>query len=84
MDQVMKEKNYVDPKMVAYCQAVHELEGKFHGLELHHVLHDYNKTADILAKTASSCKPVPHRSSRATNMRPLCEQRGRSCQRLKS
>jgi hypothetical protein len=56
----MKEKNCVDPKMVAYCQAVHEREGKFHGLELHHVLRDYNKATDVLAKTASSRKPVPH------------------------
>jgi hypothetical protein len=54
----MKEKNYVDPKMAAYCQA--ELVDKFHDLELHHVLRDYNKAADILAKTASICKPVPH------------------------
>jgi hypothetical protein len=60
VDQVMKDKNYVDPKMALYCQAVHELEGKFHGLELHHVLRDYNKAADVLAKTASSRKSVPH------------------------
>jgi ribonuclease HI len=60
VDQVMKEKNCVDPKMAAYCQAIRNLEGKFHGLELHHVLHDYNKVTDILAKTASSRKPVPH------------------------
>jgi ribonuclease HI len=44
VDQVMK-----DPKMAAYCQAVRDLEGKFHGLELHHVLCEYNKAADVLA-----------------------------------
>jgi ribonuclease HI len=60
VDQVMKEKNCVDPKMATYCQAVRELEGKFHGLKHHHVLCDYNKAADILAKTASSRKPVLH------------------------
>jgi ribonuclease HI len=60
VDQVMKDKNYVDPKMAAYCQAVHDLEDMFHGLELHHVLRDYNKAADVLAKTTSSCSPVPH------------------------
>jgi ribonuclease HI len=60
VDQVMKEKNCVDPKMAAYCQVVRDLEGKFHGLELHHVLRDYNKAADVLTKTASSRKPVPH------------------------
>jgi ribonuclease HI len=60
VDQVMKGKNCVDPKMVVYCQAVRDLEGKFHGLELHHVLRDYNKAGDILAKTASIRSPVPH------------------------
>jgi ribonuclease HI len=43
VDQVMKDKNCVDPKMAAYCQAVRDLEGKFHGLELHHVLCDTTK-----------------------------------------
>jgi ribonuclease HI len=60
MDQVMKDKNCVDPKMAAYCQAIRDLEGKFHGLKLHHVLCDYNKAADVLAKAASSRSPVPH------------------------
>jgi hypothetical protein len=60
VDQVMKDKNCVDPKMAAYCQVVRNLEDKFHVLELHHVLRDYNKAADILAKTASSRSPVPH------------------------
>jgi hypothetical protein len=56
----MKDKNCMDPKMVAYCQAVRNLEDKFHDLELHHVLRDYSNAADILAKTASSRSPVPH------------------------
>jgi ribonuclease HI len=60
VDQVMKDKNCVDPKMVAYCQVVRDLEGKFHGLELHHVLRDYNKAANVLANTVSSHSPVPH------------------------
>jgi ribonuclease HI len=57
--QVMKDKNCVDPKMAAYYQAVRDLEGKFHGLDLHHILRDYNKAADVLAKAASSRSPVP-------------------------
>jgi ribonuclease HI len=61
VDHVMKVMNRVDPKMVAYCWAVRYLEGKFLGLELHHVLRDYNKVVDVLAKTASSRKLVPHR-----------------------
>jgi ribonuclease HI len=60
VDQVMKDRNCVDPKMTAYCQTVRDLEDKFHGLELHHVLRDYNKAADILTKTASSRSSVPH------------------------
>jgi hypothetical protein len=56
----MKDKYCVDPKMAAYCQAVRNLEGKFHGLELHHVLHDYNKATDVLTKAASSRSPIPH------------------------
>jgi hypothetical protein len=56
----MKDKNFVDLKMAAYCQVVRDLEGKFHGLELHHMLHDYNKAPDVLAKAASSQSPVPH------------------------
>jgi ribonuclease HI len=60
VDQVMKDKNCVDLKMAAYCQDVRDLEGKFHSLELHHVLHDYNKAADVLAKIASSRSLVLH------------------------
>jgi ribonuclease HI len=56
VDQVMKEKNCVDLKMAMYCQALQVLEGKFHGLELHHVLRDYNKATNVLAK-ATSMKP---------------------------
>jgi hypothetical protein len=56
----MKDKNCIDPKMAVYCQAMRDLEEKFHGLELHHVLRDYNKAADVLVKAASSRSPVPH------------------------
>jgi hypothetical protein len=55
----MKNKNCVDPRMAAYYQAIRDLEGKFHDLELHHMLRDY-KAADVLAKAASSRSPVPH------------------------
>jgi ribonuclease HI len=70
--QVMKDKNCVNPKMAVYCQVVDDLEDKFHGLKLHHVLRDYNKAADILAKTASSRKPIvggyPKNSDNYPNM----------------
>jgi ribonuclease HI len=48
MDQVMKDKNCMDSKMAAYRQAVRNLEGNFHCLELHPVLREYNKVADVL------------------------------------
>jgi hypothetical protein len=38
-----------------------DLEDKFHRLELHHVLGDYIKATDVLAKTTSSRSLVPHR-----------------------
>jgi hypothetical protein len=56
----MKDKDCVDPKMAVYCQVLRDLEGKFHSLELHHVLCDNNKAADVLVKAASSRSPVPH------------------------
>jgi ribonuclease HI len=76
--QVMKDKNCVDPKMAAYCQAVRDLEGKFHGLELHHMLRDYNKAVDVFAKAASSRSPVPTTSSQVTKISRPCEKKARS------
>ena len=49
----MKESSYHDIKMVAYCQEVHQLEDKFDGLELNHILRCLNEVADALAKAAS-------------------------------
>jgi ribonuclease HI len=77
VNQVMKDKNYVDPKMATYCQAVRDLEGRFHGLELHHVLCDYNKATDVLAKSASSRSPVSQGSSRVISMSHPYEQKAR-------
>jgi ribonuclease HI len=37
IDQVMKNSHCRDQKMEAYCDEVHRLEDKFHGLELNHV-----------------------------------------------
>jgi ribonuclease HI len=74
--QVMKDKNCVDPRMAAYCQAVRDLEGMFHGLELHHVLHDYNKAGDVLAKAASSRSPVPHGVFASDQHQPSAREEG--------
>ena len=55
----MKESSYHDPKMVAYYREVRQLEDKFDGLELNHILRCLNETADALMKAASSQEPMP-------------------------
>jgi ribonuclease HI len=82
--QVMRDKNCIDPKMSAYCQVVRDMEGKFHGLELHHVLRDYNKASDILAKAASSQSQFPTGFSRVTNISHLYKKKARSHPRSRS
>jgi hypothetical protein len=52
------------------------LEGKFHGLELHHVLHDYNKAADVLSKAAFSRSPVPHGVFASDQHQPSVQEEG--------
>jgi hypothetical protein len=74
--QVMKDKNCVHPRMAVYCQAVRDLEGKFHDLELHHVLRDYNKAADMLAKATSSRSPVPHGDFTSDQHQPSVQEEG--------
>ena len=59
VDQVMKESNYHDPKMEAYCKLVRRLEDKFDGLELNHIARKFNEAADELAKMASARTPAP-------------------------
>jgi ribonuclease HI len=76
VDQVMEDKNCVDLKMAAYCHAVRDLEGKFHGLELHHVLRNYNKAADVLAKAASSRSSVHHGVFASDQHRPSMRAEG--------
>ncbi|CAN6382129.1 unnamed protein product [Urochloa humidicola] len=45
--------------MDAYCAEIRKLEGKFYGLEFDHVLRDFNKAADALAKMGSTRAGVP-------------------------
>jgi hypothetical protein len=45
--------------MDAYVQEVRKLENKFSGLEVHHVLWEYNIGADILSKLGSTRAQVP-------------------------
>ena len=59
IDQVMKESSCHDTKMAAYYQEVHQLEDKFNGLELNHILRCLNEVADALVKrrsTESRCR----------------------------
>ena len=59
IDQVMKNSNYESPLMDAYCQEVRKMEGRFRGLELHHIPRKQNPDADALAKMAAERKPAP-------------------------
>jgi len=45
--------------MEAYYKEVHQLEDKFHGLELVHIARRYNEAADELAKIASTRGTIP-------------------------
>jgi len=55
----MKESSYHNAKMATYCQEVCQLEDKFDGLELNHILRHLNEATDALAKAASDREPVP-------------------------
>ena len=49
----MKELSCHNAKIAVYCQEVRQLEDKFNGLELNHILRRLNEVADTLAKMAS-------------------------------
>ena len=55
----MKESSCHNAKMAAYCHEVRQLEDKFDGLELNHILRRLNEVAYTVAKMASSQEPVP-------------------------
>ena len=56
----MKNSNCESPLMGAYCQEVRKLEGRFRGLELHHIPRKQNPDVDALAKMAAERKPAPN------------------------
>ena len=40
--------------MDAFCSKIRKLEGKFYGIEYHHVVRDQNQVADQLSKLGST------------------------------
>jgi ribonuclease HI len=59
VDQVMKVPNCESSLMDTYCQEVCKLEGKFQGIELHHVPRRDNNDADALTKMAAQRDATP-------------------------
>ena len=45
--------------MDAYYTEIRKLEGKFYGIEYHHVVRDQNQLADHLSKIGSSRAAIP-------------------------
>ena len=54
INQLNKDLSYSSEKMDAYCAEIRKLEGKFYGIEYHHVVRDQNQLADHLSKLGSS------------------------------
>jgi ribonuclease HI len=54
ISQINKDCDCSTDSMGKYCTAVRKLEGKFEGLEFHHVERDRNAAADALSKLGSS------------------------------
>ena len=55
----MKESNYHDVKMAAYCREVRRLEDKFDGLKLNHIPRHLNEASDVLVKAVPGREPMP-------------------------
>ena len=49
----MKESSCHNAKMATYYREVHQLEDKFDGLELNHILRRLNEVANTLAKAVA-------------------------------
>ena len=55
----MKESSCHSTNMAAYCQEVCQLEDKFDGLKLNHILRWLNEAANTLVKMASCQESIP-------------------------
>ena len=58
-NQLNKDWSCSSEKMDAYCAKIRKLEGKFYGIEYHHVVRDQNQPANQLSKIGSSRTVVP-------------------------
>lgn len=59
VNQLNKDWSCTSENMDAYCSAIRKMEGKFWGIEYHHVVRDQNQAADQLSKLGSSRAKVP-------------------------
>ena len=59
INQLNKDWSCSSEKMDAYCAEIRKLEGKFYGIEYHHVVRDQNQLANHLSKICSSCAVIP-------------------------
>ena len=59
INQLNKDWYCSSEKMDAYCAEIRKLEGKFYGIEYHHVVRDQNQLADHLSKLGSSRAAIP-------------------------
>ena len=54
INQLNKDWSCSSEKMDAYCSEIRKLEGKFYGIEYHHVVRDQNQLTNHLSKLGSS------------------------------
>ena len=59
INQLNKDWSCSSEKMDAYCTKIRKLEGKFYGIEYHHVVRDQNQLTDHLSKLGSSRAVIP-------------------------
>ena len=59
INQLNKDWSYSSEKMDTYCAEIRKLEGKFYGIEYHHVVRDQNQLTDHLSKLGSSRSVIP-------------------------
>jgi ribonuclease HI len=59
INQLNKDWSCSSEKIDTYCAEIRKLEGKFFGIEYHHVVRDQNQLTDHLSKPGSSHAAIP-------------------------